>query len=499
MEVRMNIYHWLLPALSLLPASAAAQMAGYEYWIDGNGTQRTYVEQTQGEVELEVDVSDLPPGIHRFHFRARDAQNRWSSPFCRYFLRLGKTCEGNGMATCEYAIDGGEWTETALPDGQLALELPVSGLMPGLHRLTLRFADEAGRWTGAMSRYFVCLGTDYSSNTMQKYEYWLDGDYAARKEGVVEGNITNFEITATALAYGLHHVGYRFQDAMGHWSAPFSRYFVKVEPPLSGNRMEAYEYWFNNGKTTRVEIPPANPFTAENLWVDIVGVIPHSVPDDYTVDWETNTAYCQDDVVFGVRFGDSSGRWTEARTDTFAYNVPVPLDFHLLVYGDSAMVVQPEAGRIYAYEVTAQAGDSLVWKTSGPCRLDIYDETGTRLYRLDHPVSATEQKMEIKTNGKLYALVSDLRADTFSVSCHQLTPSHVSWVESGIKISVSKGQLRVAQAEGWNCSIYHMQGYVVEQRKKLKAEEHFSLPQGLYVVCLTAENGHQHKKKVLIP
>lgn len=47
MEVRMKIYHWLLPALSLFPASAAAQMAGYEYWTDGNDTQRTYVEQTQ--------------------------------------------------------------------------------------------------------------------------------------------------------------------------------------------------------------------------------------------------------------------------------------------------------------------------------------------------------------------------------------------------------------------------------------------------------------------
>lgn len=53
MEVRMKIYHWLLPALSLFPASAAAQMAGYEYWTDGNDTQRTYVEQTQGSVELQ--------------------------------------------------------------------------------------------------------------------------------------------------------------------------------------------------------------------------------------------------------------------------------------------------------------------------------------------------------------------------------------------------------------------------------------------------------------
>lgn len=57
MEVRMKIYHWLLPALSLFPASAAAQMAGYEYWTDGNDTQRTYVEQTQGSVELQATLN----------------------------------------------------------------------------------------------------------------------------------------------------------------------------------------------------------------------------------------------------------------------------------------------------------------------------------------------------------------------------------------------------------------------------------------------------------
>ena len=95
----MKIYHWLLPALSLFPASAAAQMAGYEYWTDGNDTQRTYVEQTQGSVGIEIDVADLRPGIHRFHFRACDAQGRWSSPFCRYFLRLGKAYDGTGTVS----------------------------------------------------------------------------------------------------------------------------------------------------------------------------------------------------------------------------------------------------------------------------------------------------------------------------------------------------------------------------------------------------------------
>ena len=250
----MKIYHWLLPALSLFPASAAAQMAGYEYWTDGNDIQRTYVEQTQGSVGIEIDVADLRPGIHRFHFRACDAQGRWSSPFCRYFLRLGKAYDGTGMATCEYAIDGGEWAEAALVDGRLDLELPVSGLVPGVHRLMLRFADEAGRWTGITTRNFVCLGPDYSSNTLRGYECWIDSDYAARVEGTAEGGMVELELSTSDLSYGLHRVSFRSRDEAGRWSAPFSRYFVKAEPSLADNRIEAYEYWFNNGKTTRMEV-----------------------------------------------------------------------------------------------------------------------------------------------------------------------------------------------------------------------------------------------------
>ena len=170
-------------------------MAGYEYWTDGNDTQRTYVEQTQGSVGIEIDVADLRPGIHRFHFRACDAQGRWSSPFCRYFLRLGKAYDGTGMATCEYAIDGGEWAEAALVDGRLDLELPVSGLVPGVHRLMLRFADEAGRWTGITTRNFVCLGPDYSSNTLRSYECWIDGRLCRTGEGTAEGGMVELELS----------------------------------------------------------------------------------------------------------------------------------------------------------------------------------------------------------------------------------------------------------------------------------------------------------------
>ena len=89
--------------------------------------------------------------------------------------------------------------------------------------------------------------------------------------------------------------------------------------------------------------------------------------------------------------------------------------------------------------------------------MDIYGENGTRLYRLGQSVGAMEQKMEAETNGKLYALAYGSRVDTLSLWCHKLVPTRISWVESGVKVSVSEGHIRVAQAEGWDCSVYHTQ------------------------------------------
>ncbi len=92
-------------------------------------------------------------------------------------------------------------------------------------------------------------------------------------------------------------------------------------------------------------------------------------------------------------------------------------------------------------------------------------KTGHGFTVLGQSVGAMEQKMEAETNGKLYALAYGACVDTLSLWCHKLVPTRISWVESGVKVLVSEGHIRVAQAEGWDCSVYHTQGYVVERRK----------------------------------
>ena len=176
--------------------------------------------------------------------------------------------------------------------------------------------------------------------------------------------------------------------------------------------------------------------------------MPHEIPEDYTVDWETCTAYCPDDVVFAMRFGDTSGRWTEARTDTFAYDVPVAL-----ISAPWFTVIRPwSCSPVLAGFMLTKSRRRPVTRWSGE-RMPLAGwtsmaKTGHGFTSLGQSVGAMEQKMEAETNGKLYALAYGACVDTLSLWCHKLVPTRISWVESGVKVLVSEGHIRVAQAEG---------------------------------------------------
>ncbi len=498
----MRLYQWMLFAFALVSPTAMAQLSGYEYWLDDDYDKRTYVENADGKVIQDLDVSGLVPGIHRFHLRAVDARGRWSAPFSRYFLRMGQDHPDNEVTSCEYTLDEGAWTSCAVVNGQVNLELPVQHLIPGVHRLMMRFCDKAGRWSASNAFYFLRLGPDYSANSMQRYEYWLDDNYTARVSGETLDGTVQLELSTADMSYGLHRFTFRAQDAVGRWSAPFSKYFLKVEPSMSDNRIVAYEYWFNSGWTKRVDVTPANPFSTDDLWIDIADVVPNSISEAYTVDWETQTAYCPDEVRFGIRFGDKLDKWTEARVDTFDYQVPVILDFQALEWSDSAYNAYPHAGEIYAYEVNANEGDSLVWDIGGVCRMDIYTESGERLHRLHSAKGALKQELTMSSDGRLYALVYDVRTDSTAVCCHRVysAPTAVSSAtESRIRVYAADNRIVVTGAEGWSCSIFHLQGYAAEQRAVMEGTEYFTLSKGVYVVRLVNEKGHTYTRKVSVP
>lgn len=487
-----------LPLFALAAMPASAQVAGYEYWLDNDYGAKAVVMAPGGSIAEEVDVSALAPGLHRFQLRVVDAQGRWSSPLCRQFVCLGPDYGGNAPSHCQYSVDGGAWREAAMSGGVANIDVPTAGFAPGLHRIVVRVGDGVGRWSGAMARQFLCLGPDYGQNKPARYEWWMDGDVAGRTGGTVADGRIQLDIDAAGLSYGLHHITLRTQDEAGRWSSPAAHNFVKPEPSLVGNAISAYEYWFNRGAVRRVGVGPANPFVAEGLLVEVKDVVPNDIEPDYTVDWAASTLTTADDVVFGIRYGDARGRWSEARTDTFACSVPVGFSVERLPWGDTVRVVGPEAGNVFAYDVVPDGGDSLLWCSTAPCVVDLYDAAGVRFARLGGDGKAVSYKMRAEAGGRIVALVYGATADTLGLCCHRPYATGIASVESGVSVAVSGGRIVVSGAEGFGCTVYAIEGYAVAARRAMGAKESFGVSPGVYVVALTDRSGNTTTRTVAV-
>lgn len=413
---------------------------------------------------------------------------------------LAMPVSGQTIAGYEYWFDDGYAGRTEVRDagGDIRQEIDVSALTPGMHRFMFRVEDTEGRWSNTLCKQFVYFGASYGDKSVTRYELWLDDNVESRMSGAVTGGNIQMAIDAAGLSCGLHRVVLRAQDAAGRWSMAKVHNFVKPEPSLAGNMISSYEYWFNRGAVTRVEVGPANPFTADDLLIEVSDVVPNDIDDDYTVDWDEMTAYTADDVVFGIRYGDTAGRMSEARTDTFAYNVPVRLDVTRLVWGDTVSVSGPEAGSIYAYDVEAEAGDSLTWCTSGPCKMDIYAGTGERLARIDSPAMPVEHKMKAVSAGRVLALVYGVPSDTLSVCCNRKETSGITFAGSGVEICAGGGKITVVGASGCRCSLYSVQGYVVDRRLRMGETETFDVSGGVYVIVLTDDSGNTCRQTIAV-
>lgn len=482
-------------------ATLQAQTAGYEYWIDGTFEQRTFVPHGTEQIALQVDASALAPGLHRYQFRARDAQNRWSSPLCRYFLRTGTDHSQSRPAMYEYWIDSEAPTHGFQTGPTLNLTLDMERLQPGIHTLKLRTADTEGRWSAPIVHYFLRLGPDISPNMLQRYESWIDSDYDKRQSGAVTDGTLQLSTDISHLSTGIHRFQFRICDAIGQWSSPQALYFARVDTLPTNNAITAYEYWFNKGSARKINVSPANPLQTGDLWIDVDSITPNAVPDDYTIDWSTRTVYCPDNVVFGLRFLDTTGRSTTARCDTFVYNVPQILNPQALAFGEETTVISPDAGRLYSYTVNATKGDSLVWNVSGPCHIDLYDADGKQLYRWKTMAGFIEEKMQAKTDGTLTALVYTIGTDTLHVTCHKPVPTIIlhPYNSTTPRITRQGNRLMVEGAQNMTCTICHIQGYVAETRRISSETECFQLKRGIYLVQLTNNDQSCKVVKITIP
>ncbi|MBR6438471.1 MAG: T9SS type A sorting domain-containing protein [Bacteroidales bacterium] len=195
------------------------------YWLDGD------VSTAQAAIST-VDISGLLPGLHSYSIRVKDSNGLWSSIVTKYFVIPYYEPTATAIAQREYWIDGNVAARTALGDSPAVIA--IGSLSSGLHSLTVRVKDDAGRWSSAVTKYFIIpSATESSSVALARYMYWIDGDVAYCVTGNVSGSA--IEIDFSALSEGTHTLSWRVSDTKGAWGSVKTETFTYSNITTAGD------------------------------------------------------------------------------------------------------------------------------------------------------------------------------------------------------------------------------------------------------------------------
>ena len=345
------IKYILTPLLLVLCTVVCGQgITHYQYWFDGDVDSRV-TTATSGNVDVQVDVTALPDGVHTIHYRAVDDQGRWTAPECYYFIKhkpLKQTQRTPATLTkYEYWFDNdiANRIVTENTNGIVDIQTDITTLTDGVHTINYRMADSYGSWTPPESYYFIkhkpLKQTQRTPATLTKYEYWFDNDIANRIVTENTSGIVDIQTDITALTDGVHTINYRMADSYGSWTPPESYYFIKykLRPAVVDNRkIRGYRYWFNDAESQAeyVELSePVNPYEMNEV-LTVNNLVTTVTRDNYVLTEDDKIAVRNK---LNIAFRNTANDWSQIQVEPF--NVTLPAGDHDL----TGLILNPNADK----------------------------------------------------------------------------------------------------------------------------------------------------------
>lgn len=236
-----------------------------EYYIDidpgyGSGTVVTIPLNTSSISNLSINVpieNTLLDGLHRFHIRAKDENNKWSLVANHSFLKTTFSNPTNlipNITKLEYYLDDdpgyGSANDVSISPNtsinNLSINMPIQNtLIDGIHRFYIRAKDLNNEWSLVASHPF--LKTTFSNPAIAvpnvvMVEYFIDND-PGLGSGIniplsANPNINGLQaiIDLTGLSSGLHKIYTRVKDVNTNWSIVGNKtIFIENNAILMGN------------------------------------------------------------------------------------------------------------------------------------------------------------------------------------------------------------------------------------------------------------------------
>ena len=154
------------------------------------------------------------------------------------------------IAERQYWIDGNITVPQPLAESPTSVS--IEDLKPGLHSLTVRVKDSEGLWSSQVAKYFIVpfVSTSVTSNSIEKHQYWIDGNLQAAVTSTTQPSA----IVIENLKPGLHSLTVRVQDKAGLWSSQVAKYFIVpfVSNDVTGKTIKEHQYWIDGKIEARV-------------------------------------------------------------------------------------------------------------------------------------------------------------------------------------------------------------------------------------------------------
>lgn len=158
-------------AIAAAPSLCSAAVAGIEYWFDDSFESRTFIP-SDGEADMELDLSGLSPGLHRYNLRAIDETGKCGVLYCFSVVYVEKSSDAK-LSELEYWFDN-DMTSPVTADissGEASFEIDSPEAI-GLHTLTLRAADSEGRHGSSHSQMVIVTPPPLNDNELVAYSHW---------------------------------------------------------------------------------------------------------------------------------------------------------------------------------------------------------------------------------------------------------------------------------------------------------------------------------------
>jgi len=400
---------------------AQKQIKQYEYWFDNNYSNKTVIQVAKAasyNLTATIPTLGVPVGLHTFQVRFQDDKGLWSTTSNQFFIKTPLATD-HGIVKYEYWFDDDyvgkkSQTITATDSVKLISSIATGNLPTGLHSFQIRFQDKQGLWSTTTNQFFIKtpLATDHG---IVKYEYWFDSDYAGKVSQTLSAtdSVKLISLIATGnLPTGLHTFQIRFQDKTGIWSVTNTSSFVKPSTnlPANWNQIVAYRYWFDHDfdNQNTVNVDPVNPLILNNLLIKapVNTKINTSNYEFQPNDENGPKIMYSGECTIHTQFKDRMNQWSVVSSDTVILNsYSVNVKFERLISQVPMVKDLPKEDTIHFYVTNAIAGDSMVFKSSTPLVIDIYDPSGKKIKTITKQESTSVYGFHALLKGGYYALV----------------------------------------------------------------------------------------------